>query len=73
MMTDSDRIATVHFKRNITTPEFKIKVIDSFTTTDRLFIKKFRSSNKDLSKYSIKLLQPYIVVKSHCLTVDLET
>ncbi|XP_060858749.1 putative nuclease HARBI1 [Metopolophium dirhodum] len=47
-------------------------ISDPFDTSDRLFIKNFRLT-KDLVKYLIELLRPYIVSKSRLSAIDLNT
>ena len=47
-------------------------ISDPFDTSDRLFIKNCRLT-KDLVKYLIELLRPYIVSKSRLSAVDLNT
>jgi len=50
----------------------KETISDPFDTSDRLFIKNFRLT-KDLVKYLIELLRPFIVSKSRLSAIDLDT
>ena len=46
--------------------------VDPFTLSDRLFIKNFRLT-KDLTRYLIELLSPFVEVKSRSSAMDLST
>lgn len=46
--------------------------VDPFTFSDRLFIKNFRLT-KDLTRYLIELLSPFVEVKSRSSAIDLST
>ncbi|KAL5239161.1 hypothetical protein ACI65C_006571 [Semiaphis heraclei] len=51
---------------------FQRPTYDAFSLTDRLFMKNFRLS-KELMRYLIDILKPYIVVDTRLSSIDIQT
>lgn len=80
-MADFDEMAMLFAIDNVYEYEFAISVrqirkketiSDPFDISDRPFIKNFRLT-KDLVKYLVELLEPYIDSKSRQSAIDLNT
>lgn len=65
-------IQNMEVQENVGLQRLKNNRVDPFTLSDRLFVKNFRLT-KDLTRYLIELLSPFVKVKSRSSAIDLST